>query len=344
MKIPEPQKLPSGSWHVRLRLGGETIYITESSKRECETAARLIKAEYRAGKRLKATGVDLTLGAAIDQYIASRSDVLSPSTIKGYRICRNNRFKSYMDTAIKDIGDWQTVVNEEVKTGVSAKTIRNSWLFVCSVLRDVTSVAPQKVTLPQVVKQEPRFLEPEQVLLFIEAIKDKSWELEALLALHGLRCSEIWGLPISGIDTKQNIIKVRGAVVRDFDGNMVPRKENKNQTSRRDIPIMIPRLSEIVKERKDKNSMVPDCCQTTLRKQINRTCVEMGVGEVGIHGLRHSFASLCYDLGVPEQVTMQLGGWADHNTMRKIYIHLSKRLVSRSQNALIDFFNKKAPS
>lgn len=346
MKIPEPKKLPSGSWHVRLRLSGETIYITESSKRECETVARLVKAEYRAraGKRRKTTGIDMTLGAALDRYIASRSDVLSPSTIKGYQICRDNRFKGYMDTAIKDIDDWQVVINDEVKTGVSAKTIRNSWLLVRSVLRETTSLNLPKITLPQVIKKEPLFLEPEQIHLFAEAIQGETWELEALLALHGLRCSEIQALPISGIDTKQKVIKVRGAAVRNSEGVMVPKKENKNQASRRDVPIVIPRLTELVKKRKDKDSLVVSCHENTLRTYINRTCNRLKISEVGIHGLRHSFASLCYDLGIPEQVTMQLGGWADHNTMRKIYIHLSKRLVSRSQDALTDFFNKKAPS
>ena len=51
MKVPEPRKLPSGSWFIQLRLNGESIPVTAETKKECLDQARLIKAEYLAGKR-----------------------------------------------------------------------------------------------------------------------------------------------------------------------------------------------------------------------------------------------------------------------------------------------------
>ena len=49
----------------------------------------------------------------------------------------------------------------------------------------------------------------------------------------------------------------------------------------------------------------------TVRRNINKICHAMGLQSVGIHGLRHSFVSLAYHLGVPEKIVMEIGGWHD---------------------------------
>lgn len=45
MKVPEPRKLPSGSWFIHLRLGGESIPVTSTSKQTCIKEAQAIKFE-----------------------------------------------------------------------------------------------------------------------------------------------------------------------------------------------------------------------------------------------------------------------------------------------------------
>lgn len=61
--------------------------------------------------------------------------------------------------------------------------------------------------------------------------------------------------------------------------------------------------------------------------------------EVGVQGLRHSFASLAYHLKLSEQETMQLGGWSDYKTMRKIYTHLAKVDRLKAENKITSFFS-----
>ena len=36
---------------------------------------------------------------------------------------------------------------------------------------------------------------------------------------------------------------------------------------------------------------------------------------------------------------MQVGGWSDYLTVRKIYTHLAQRDMLKSQKAMSDFFN-----
>lgn len=46
MKVPKPRKLSSGNWFIQLRLGGESISVTEPTEKKCIKSAQLIKAEF----------------------------------------------------------------------------------------------------------------------------------------------------------------------------------------------------------------------------------------------------------------------------------------------------------
>ena len=334
MVLPKAKKLPSGNWFIQLRLGGESIPVTALSEKECISKARLIKAEYKADMRVqRAAGI--TLRQAIDKYIDKRRNVLSPSTIRTYVGYSKNRFKDIMDKPIKNIKDWQTICNDEAAL-CSPKSLKSAWMFTASVLRENGLDVP-KVKLPQIIQREPIFLEPEQIPIFIKAIKGMDCEIPALLALHSLRQSEIWAEP--EIDLEAKIIKVRGAVVRDETNAFVKKPTNKNQSSRRDVPIMIPELTAAIMEQRKLGKPLLLQIPTVAHKQIDRICRKNGFSEVGLHGLRHSFASLAYHLGIPEMYVMQIGGWSDYGTMRKIYTHFSKQDSLKSQNKMHEFFN-----
>ena len=53
--MAKAKKLPSGSWFIRLRLGGEEICITEATEKAAILQATLIKAKHRAGVRQAGT-------------------------------------------------------------------------------------------------------------------------------------------------------------------------------------------------------------------------------------------------------------------------------------------------
>lgn len=332
MKTPTPKKTASG-YRIQLRLNGASIPVTAPTAKECIRQAELIKAEHRAEKRLVSKN-NITLRQAIGNYIAARDGVLSPSTIRGYRNIGKNRFAKYSDERIAKV-DWQTAVNEEAKV-VNAKTLKNAWGFVSTVIQSC-GINPGKITLPQVVPNEHPWLTPEQIPMFLDAIKGKDAEIPALLALHGLRCSEVYALDYSSI--KDDVIRVRGSKVLDENNKYVVNKANKTSSSRRDVPIMIPRLSEVIRERKSEGKPLLSYTTQTLTKTINAICADNSLPLVGVHGLRHSFASLCYHAGLTERETMKLGGWSDPGVMRKIYTHMSEADSKKANEKLKDFFN-----
>ena len=336
MKIPKARKLASGNWCIQMRLDGNSVTVTRSTEKEAIRAAELIKAEHRNGKRLE-TGEKPTLTQAIDKYIAARENVLSPSTIRGYRIIQKNRFQTVMDSRIDHVYSWQVVVNNEARL-CSAKTLKNAFLFVASVLRE-NGVDPGKVQLPQVLVAPREFLDPDQIKVFLKTIEGRECEMAALLALHSLRRSELLALDKSSVDLKKNTITVKGAVVPDENNRYVKKNTNKNATSARTIPIMVPRLAELVQNAPD--GQLVTSYGNNVSRSINYACKAAGLPEVGAHGLRHSFASLAYHLGLSEKETMEIGGWADHTTMHKIYTHVSQKDKANAAQKMKDFYSLK---
>lgn len=334
-KIPKAKKLPSGKWHIDMMLGGQRIYITKNTEKECVKKATLLKAQHENGILGGDADTKITIGDAVDLYIDSRSAVLSPSTIWGYKDIRKTRFQEVMDRRISTISNWQNVINIEAKL-CSPKTLHNAWGLVRSALGYV-GVEIRNIRLPQRIKQDHVFLEPEQIPILISQCSESAVEIQILLGLHGLRRSEIYGLRYENVH--DGIIHVRGARVRSEKGYEL-KKTNKTAQSVRDVPILIPRLSDLLSEStgKGKDLICPND-PTTDYKRINRICEKAGLPLIGFHGLRHSFASLCYHLGISELEAMKLGGWADFGTMRKIYTHLAESDKMEATKKLKDFFN-----
>ena len=337
IKIPEPRLMPSGRWLMTLRKEG--ISFTRDTAEECRTEARairmgIIEVEKHPDK--------ITLSALLDEYISSKDNILSPSSIASYDKIRLYRFQDYMDAPVSNI-PWQRMLNAEKG---APRTVGNAWRLVAAALRAHGAVVPE-VTLPQTIPYDSRFLQPDEIPAFIQMVSTTSIAIPALLALHSLRVSEIAALTLDDIERdclwngrKYDIIHVRGAVVRDRNGNMITKETNKNSSSRRDIPIFIPELKLLLT-----NCAPGRLCTRrphSLTKTLYAVCDNSSFPRINMHALRHSFASLAYSLGLSELATMRLGGWADYGTMRKIYTHLSKHDLADAADTLSDFFANPA--
>lgn len=340
MKLPTATQLASGSWRVQLLVNGKRRSITKPTEKEALAEAMAIKAGM-----LNVSGANtghLTLTQAIDAWISSNENRLSPATVRGYRTCQQNGFQSLMRMRCSAITDKhiEQAINAECRQ-YSAKTVVNRWRFLAQVLTWATGKSyPAK--LPQVVKKDTEFLDEEDLWKFLDYIKGRPVEIEALLAISSLRRSEIAALDWDNgdIDLKHRWVHVRGAVVPDQDHKMVKKATTKNTTSRRDVPMIDPLYDALVAV-EEKHGPVVKVHPATMLRRINEACASAGVPEVGCHGLRHSFASLCHSLNIPPQVAMEIGGWSDRATMDRIYTHVSKRDKSAHENAFTAHFSAK---
>ena len=340
MKTPKPRQLPSGSWFINLRLGGENIPITTRTDAECTKQAQLIKAEYLANRRKGKPYVgELTVSQAIDKYIQKRPD-LSPSTVRGYRIVQRNYFRPYMDEPIARIRSWQAVYNSETQR-LKPYTLKNAFGLLRSVYKDTMRQDMPHVDTLQPRRSERPFLDTEEIRIFMDAIRGQNCEIGALLALSSLRVSETLDLTWGDVDLKRNRLRVHGAVVPGEDNKLVRKDTNKNDQSRRYVPIFIPRLRELLSEHFGDDK--PVCRYQTengLYKAINSVCDGAGLPRVGNHGLRHSFASLAVLLKLPEPVIQAVGGWKDSTTVHRIYTHISERDLTDQLASVTAWFSQ----
>ena len=334
MKTPKARKLPSGSWFCRVRVNGKDIPITRATEKEAVAEAMAIKAGIRDA-RLHIR--KRTVTQAIDDYIESRQNILSPSTIRGYRTIQRGRFQQMMHKEISAVtqAQWQRAVASEARL-VIAKTLDNAWCFLSSVIFEATGQRPV-IRLPQVIPNERQWLTPTQIPIFVDAVKGHPVEIPALLALSSLRRSELLNLRCKAVEPKHGTRRANGAAVLDENGELVHKRETKNKSSRRTVPI-IPPLQEALENAERKGEYVVTMRPNTIYTKINRLCQTNGLPLVGVHGLRHSFASLAFHLQMPEKVAMEIGGWANDQTMHKIYTHLAQEDLKKHAQSFTDFF------
>jgi len=334
MIVPQPKKMKSGLWEIRLRVNGRTEFVTARSATECKRQAAYLKTHLQALKKAKGEADNMTLRECQENYIDAQRAVLSPSTIRCYEVYARRRWPEYQYCRVGSI-DWQRMVNDETAV-VGPKTLKNAWGLVHASLLYAGLPAPT-VKLAKCPVREIPFLQPDEITKFMDAVKGRSYEIPALLALHGLRLSEVRALKWENVDLQRGLIRVQGALVRGPDGK-VEKKTNKTAKSSRTIPILIPALYRALDASLPKEGNVCPIGEQTLLDDVKRSCRRAGVTEVGVHGLRHSFASLGYHLGISERQLMEWGGWDDINTMHRIYIRLTNTGRSEAADKVREWF------
>lgn len=338
MKIPEPKKNASGEWWIQLRIGGKSMQVKGRTASECKKRAALIKSQNAFATRKQINFGDQTLRETIESYIAKRNNVLSPSTVRGYGIILRNRFKNYMPMKIKDI-DWQEMVNDEYEY-CGRKTVKNAWGLVSAALK-ASKFDFDPATVGETPKPHVKRLAIAEIPEFIEYAKESPYQLGFLLALNGLRRSEIVALTYKNYDPNENVLYVRGAVVPNAEHKFVFKQENKNDTSARTVPVMIEGLSELLKAHAGSSDRIVTCHPQTLSKAVKRLCEKNGLTIVTIHGLRHTFAAFCYHNHVPQRIIMQWGGWKDQKTLDEIYLSLYDEDIAKERDAVTRSFSQK---
>jgi len=339
IKLPKITVLPSGAAHTRVMINGQRISITADSEQECIAQYLAMKhgvTEAEKKNKPKST----TLSDALTSYIEARREFRSPSTIYGYESYKKMTFQDMMKSNVYTTTDaeWQAAIKREMRAGKKPKYIKNAWMLMSAAIYETTRRRPE-VMLPEKEVNERPSLDPEQIDTFVAAIKGMGQiEIAALLELSSLRRSEMLAVKPEHIDLKKGTIAVQGAKVAGDKGKLVHKKQNKNDTSRRTVPI-IPPLREALETADLNGEYLVTLTGGWICTRINEICRENNLPEVGNHGLRHSFASLAYHLQIPEKIAMEIGGWKDSTTMHNIYTHLAEKDIAKRAQDFSNYFD-----
>ena len=336
MKLPEPRKLPSGSWFVRVRVDGKDISITRATKKECLTEATAIKMGIVTAKRSPSS---TKLRNAYTMYIELNEGILSPSTIAGYKRLARNTFQALMDFPLNRITPLmiQKEVSKMSKEGKSPKYIRNAVGLLSPVIASVDPNFKLDVTLPKKKKPDLRMLEDGEITKIMVAAKGTAIELPILFALWlGMRMSEIRGLKFK--DIRNGKIHVCRAIVDDEKG-LPAEKGTKSYAGDRWLSVPDYILS-ILPDGNPDAPIVPLSGQA-IYKRFSRLLDKAGVEHCRFHDLRRANAAAMIRLGVDSKYAQQRNGWASDYMYKQVYAYTMSDHMDAVNTAMEEYFGNK---
>ena len=330
------EKLKSGSFRARVFLGiveGKKKYknFTGSNKKQ------LIKDASAFEYSLKLNNLkdyDITLGQAIDTYIEGRSNILSPSTIAGYKKMRKNNYPDIIDLKLNQLSSnaIQTSINTLSKD-VSPKTVSNVFGLLSATLKKFHKDLILDISLPMKQSKAKKIPNSDIINTLLSGAKNTDLEIAIILATFSLRRSEIVAMTSS--DVYDTFIRVDKAIVTDEHNNEVL-KGTKNGMYR-DIPVP----PSVIKILKRKDGSLVDMGLKTLDNKYSWLRKTLNIDGYGLHTLRHYYASVLHSLGVPDKYVAERGGWSDVKTLQRIYQHSMEENQKEIDSKTNDFFSNK---
>lgn len=331
------KKLPSGSWRCR-------AYDNKTGKTRSFTAATKKEAEYMANEWLikrKEKPTDITLDEAVDRYIESKSNTLSPSTIRGYRIIQRNAFGELAELSLGKLDELrlQRWANANAAK-YSAKSIHNQFGLLTAVLsQNKVDIDVDAVLLKAKEKAEYNVPPPEIMARIIAAVAGKRVEVPVLIALMcGLRQSEIAALRWEDYDGK--CLHVHAAVIPDEDGKLVRKEQPKSYAGNRrvDVPERLKKLLDSAD--RCKGSISPYRTPSGVLRAFHTICRKNGIPEYKMHELRHAYASLMLLEGVADKYAMERLGQSTPYMIKNVYQHTFKSEQDAISEKLNNAFEK----
>lgn len=332
------ERMPSGNYHARVSMGkdknGKRIFasITKPTKKEVEKAIRALETE-----RDYTRGNNLTLEQAMHEYIDNKENILSPSTIAGYRQITRLRLKELQTANIYKITeeDIQKAINMEAMK-LSPKTIANIAGFLSAVLAAYRPGFSYNITTPRKTRKLKELSSPAEIM---QAVHDTPVELPVLLAMWlTLRMSEIRGLRQS--DIKGNILTIN-QVKLTIDGADVVRSQAKTTNSIRRLrlpPYILGLISQLPPEQE---YLCPQSA-ASIYKRFSRILAANNIPHMAFHDLRHVAASVMVQLNIPDKYAMERGGWSTDSTLKNVYQHTFSQERQNIDNIIDDYFGNIA--
>lgn len=334
MKTPKAKKLPSGSWFVRVRVNGQDICVTRDTEKAAVAEAMAIKAGIMEAKKRPDRK---TLKEAYHQYIDSKSNILSPSTIAGYNRLSRNTYQSLMSISVCDITPAliQRETNFMAKTH-SPKYVRNAHGLLSAVLQSVNPGTQLTTTLPQKKKYEIVVPSTETQAQILRAAADTEIELPVNLAITmGLRMSEIRGLRMQHV--KNGKLHVCQAIVDAEDGS--PKiKTTKTFSGDRWLSITdnVQRLIDALPT--DTDYLVTLSAQA-IYKRFERMLEKNKIPHMRFHDLRHAYASTMLMLGIPNKYIVERMGHSSDRMLQAVYQHIMDEKRQSVDDQATKFYN-----
>lgn len=258
----------------------------------------------------------------------------SKNTIKVY-LNHNKNFILYLkkDLFSIDINDLNDYILYLIEEKENTHSFANQFISAFKTFNDLIlglENVNRKLFRPKKEKKLPKVLNKREVKDIINSVDNLKHQLILILTYSaGLRVSEVVRLKISDFDSERMLIYIRNS-----KGN----KDRYTLLSQSALNKLKLYLKAYYVQKYEKQWLFPGqkknkhLSKRSAQKVFKRACKKAGIKkEVGIHSLRHSFATHLLEQGVDLRYIQKLLGHKS-STTTEIYTHVSKNSLTRIVN------------
>ena len=165
------------------------------------------------------------------------------------------------------------------------------------------------------------------------------WLFPFFALMSGMRKGEILALQWKDIDFDKNTISVTKSVYHE--SNVPKIKEPKTQAGWRTVPLLSPLKEELLKIKNRKSDLYifsdndgkSPLSHTKFTALYKNFCKKTGITSTA-HQLRHSFATIAFECGVPVKSVQEILGHKQISTTMDIYTDFRKKSVEEAASIL----------
>ena len=301
---------------------------------------------------------------------------ISPRTYQGYVEKSKTILEHLGNMQLQKIELYhlQKFISDLQNVGKSPKSLRHyySILKMCFddaiMCRHISLNPTRNLKLPSMRRKELNIMTKEEQLVFEGFMKKYRMGTAYIVLVNtGLRAGELSGLTWKDVDFENKALYVRRGMQKittyDDDFNKVKRERKvtdvKTENSYRVVP-MLDKVVRILQEYKKKVQTEQEelaelgegfkeddfifktkynhpITSEYLRKTCQGICKSNNFRKVGIHELRHTFATRSIEAGIDLRVLQEILGHASYSTTADIYVHILGQVKLSQMNRLEDY-------
>lgn len=273
--------------------------------------------------------------AIAEKWKDQHFQAIALSTAKGYVASYNRAINRFKEIPIKELtaGDISALLKQMGKQQFSRKVVSTQRLVI-NLICDYAIVEEgilkhnpcASVKVPNGLKYSPREIPSDEELDVVKEGWDKPGGLLPYFILYtGCRRGEAMAITFKDIDRKKKIIRINKSVCYADTDPFI--KTPKSAAGYREI-ILLDKLAEVLPLGIGDTLLFPGTDggimrNATLRNRWNRWRKKTGL-TLTPHQLRHGYATMLFEAGIPERDAMDLLGHADIKLTHNIYTHIRK--------------------
>jgi integrase len=355
-------KLKNGSYMGKIMLGykpdGTPNRISKYGKTRSEVSKKLIKAanDYNTGKYVEPSKV--LLSDWMENWLKKYKKMyLKPKTYESYKSIVNFNLNPYIgNVMLKDlqIDDIQHLISI-LSNKYAPSTVKRIYTVLFNALEqafynEMIVKNPAKLTkLPKIKPKMIKVFTLEQQISFQKKAQDyRLYEAFIVNLDTGLRRGELLALQWDDVDFKKEKISINKNIVQAKNENtgkyeIVVQDTPKTVKSNRDVPLTNRSLALLkkLKVKQQSKSPIVFCSQKgtyinpeNYTRTFNKILKKAELKGFSPHCLRHSYATRCFEEGVPLKTVSDILGHSKTGITSDIYTHVMPNKKKEAAKAL----------